>query len=134
MALLPSCAENLVLPVILRNTPVIFHRPLLAFMLNQVVLLGICRKQFILQLHKLIRIQHWNCIGDLLKSETSVILELRFSNLSFLGRDNNDTVSTTGTINGSGRSIFQHFNGFSVGRVNGSRNSRIFYRKPVNNI
>ena len=123
--LLVACTtEEFVLPV------VTFHR----FPDFQILVCAIrCTRlvQFILIECIVIRIEHSNLFGSLTYTIGYSEIDLRLAFSTRLGSDDNDAIGTTGTIDGSRRSILQYIHRLDVSR---SDVTDAGYREAVDNI
>ena len=69
-------------------------------------------------IHKLRGIQHIHLIDHFTERHVSIVGNSRLHAFAaFLGRDNDDTIGSTATINSCGRSVFQYRKAFNIGRV-----------------
>ena len=84
-------------------------------------------------LYILVAVHHFDFLFALLKSNICIQLNSRFTYLSFLCRNNNNTVSTSRAINSSRRSILQHLYALNIGRIQQTKCTS-FHRIAVNNI
>ncbi len=78
----------------------------------------------IIELRILRQVHHTEFLGEGLPADIPLILYFGLAVLSPLGGDHHHTIGSTRTVDGRGRSVFQHLNGGDVRRVDTGQHTR----------